>query len=90
MSVQTIVTASLEGMRVVVGGKRCELHEYDFRDNRWLPKYEALWPLPGPVADQWLIGWNGLDRSAALSALTGPVETANRRLVAARPGEPHF
>jgi hypothetical protein len=70
MSGQTIVTASLKGMRVVVDGKRCELREYDFQDNRWLPKDEAAWPLPRPLADKWLAGWNHMDRFAVVSVLT--------------------
>ena len=90
MSGQMIVTASLEGMRVVVDGKRCELHEYDFQDNRWLPKDEAAWPLPRPLADQWLTGWNDLVRFAAVSVLIKPpdypeeVRRPQRRLT-----EPH-
>jgi hypothetical protein len=91
MSWQTIVTASLEGMRIVVEGKRCELHEYDFRDNRWVPKDEAQWPLPRPVADQWLTGWNDLDRFAAVSALTkSPREPDNARRVTTRFGGHHL
>jgi hypothetical protein len=73
MSNQKIITASLEGMRVIVGGKRCELQEYNFTDNRWVPKDEASWPMPRPVADQWLTGWNDVDRFAAVNALVGPV-----------------
>ena len=72
MSEARIITASLEGMRVVVDGKRCELHEYDFQDNRWLPREEAPWPLPRSLADRWLTGWNGVDRFAAVSVLTEP------------------
>ena len=48
---QKTITASLEGMRVIVDGKRCELQEYNFTDNRWVPKDEALWVLSRPVAD---------------------------------------
>jgi hypothetical protein len=72
MSGQMIVTASLEGMRVVADGKRCELHEDDFQGNRRLPKEEAPWPLPRPLAYQWLTGWNHPDRFAEMGARTKP------------------
>ena len=71
MSEQIIVTASLEGMRVVVTDTCCALEEYDFSVNRWLPKDEAPWPLPRALADQWISGWNNVDGSSALDALIG-------------------
>lgn len=72
MSRPTMITASLEGMRVVVDGKRCGLHEYDFQGNRWLPRDEAAWPLTRALANEWLSGWNHVDRFAAVSVLIRP------------------
>lgn len=83
MSEQRIITASLEGMRVVVDGRRCELHEYHFLDNRWLPKDQAPWPLTRDRAQEWLAGWNDLDRFTAIGLLTAPAADPERR--AARP-----
>lgn len=58
MSRQKIITASLEGMRVLVDEKQCELQEYNFAANEWLSKDASPWPLPRGQADQWLTGWN--------------------------------
>ena len=74
MSGQKIITASLEGMRVLVDENRCELQEYDFGANRWLSKDDAPWPLPRGRADEWLAGWNDVDRFAAVNALTRPAD----------------
>lgn len=74
MSGLKIVTASLEGMRVLVDEKQCELQEYDFAVNRWLSKDVSPWPLSRGRADEWLNGWNDVDRAAAVSALTKPPE----------------
>jgi hypothetical protein len=38
MPQQKIITASLEGMRVLVDEKQCELQEYDFSSNQWSSK----------------------------------------------------
>ena len=76
MSEQRIITASLEGMRVLVDGKQCELQEYDFVGDRWLHKDASPWPLGRERAKEWLAGWNKVDRLAALSAL---VESADSR-----------
>ena len=73
MPEQKIITASLEGMRVLVDEKRCELQEYDFVTNTWLPKEVSPWPLPRERADEWLAGWNDLDRFTAVSALIEPL-----------------
>ena len=72
MSKQTIITASLEGMRVLIDEKRCQLQEFDFVANRWLPKETSPRPLMRPLAEKWLTGWNHLDRFTAMSALTRP------------------
>jgi hypothetical protein len=86
MSEQKIITASLEGMRVLVDRKRCELHEYDFQANRWRSKKDAPWPRPRPLADQCLTGWNNVDRFAAVNALTKPDEPGPPRPVTTRFG----
>jgi hypothetical protein len=70
MSEQKIVTASLEGMRILVDEKQCELQEYDFVVNEWRAKDAALWPLGRDRADAWLAGWNDVDRFAAVNLLT--------------------
>ena len=69
-----IITASLEGTQIASDGETCHLHEYDFSANRWLPKDEAPWPLPRARAEEWLTGWNAVDRFAAINILTEPVE----------------
>jgi hypothetical protein len=74
MSGQAIITASLEGMRVLVDEKRFELQEYDFTVNGWFSKDTAAWPLPRSPADEWLAGWNARDRFRAVSVLTSPPE----------------
>jgi hypothetical protein len=70
MSEREVVTASLEGMRIVVADKRCELEEYDFKLDRWLPKDTASWPLFPDRAAEWLAGWNEVDRATAMKCLT--------------------
>lgn len=90
MSGPKIVTASLEGMRVLIGEKECELQEYDFSANRWLSKDVSPWPLPRARADEWLTGWNEVDRFAAVSALTErPEHPAAAPRPAGRFGAPH-
>jgi hypothetical protein len=90
MSERKIITASLEGMRVLVDEKRCELQEYDFAANQWLLKDASSWPLTRERADSWLAGWNDVDRFAAVSALLkapdypGETTRAQERLA-----EPH-
>jgi hypothetical protein len=79
MSRQKIITASLEGMRVLVDEKQCELQEYNFASDRWISKDIAPWPLPRDRADEWLVGWNDVDRFAAVNTLTKPADY---------PGEP--
>jgi len=69
MSGHKIITASLEGQRVLVDEKQCELQEYDFVANRWFSKDASPWPLMRSLADDWLAGWNDVDRFAAMSAL---------------------
>jgi hypothetical protein len=65
-----IITASLEGRRVVVDEKQCELQVYDFVSDQWLPKDDSPWPLAIGRAKEWLTGWNHVDRFAAFNALT--------------------
>jgi hypothetical protein len=61
MTERKVITASLQGMRVLVDEKRCELEEYNFSLDQWIPKDAAPWPLPRAVADNWLAGWNQVD-----------------------------
>jgi hypothetical protein len=66
------VTASLEGMRIVVDDTKCALEQYDFVIDRWFPKDAAEWPLSLGTAEQWLAGWNSVDMFAAINVLTAP------------------
>jgi hypothetical protein len=91
MSGTKIITASLEGARVLVDEKQCELQEYNFTSDRWCSKYVSPWPLPRELADEWLAGWNGVDRFAAVSLLTKVPDFPDTPLRSSgRPGEPHF
>jgi hypothetical protein len=91
MSEQKIITASLEGMRVLIDEKQCELQEYNFASNRWFSKDAAPWPLARSVADTWLAGWNDVDRFAAVSALTkAPDYPGDRPRTVARFVEPRL
>jgi hypothetical protein len=79
MAEPQIVTASLEGARVVTDGKTCHLQEYDFAVNQWKPKDSAAWPLSRLIAEQWLDGWNSVDSFATISALTDPADHISER-----------
>jgi len=74
MTGRKIITASLEGMRVLADEKQCELQEYNFASNEWCSKEILPWPLPRAVAEDWLSGWNRVDRFEALNALTKPAD----------------
>jgi hypothetical protein len=78
-------------MRVLVDEKQCELQEYSFASNEWCWKEALPWPVPRMVAEEWLSGWNRVDRFGALNALT---ETAGGQAVpqpgAGRFGEPRL
>jgi len=71
------ITASLEGARIIVDGKLCHLQEYNFVKNRWFIKDEAVWPLQRARAEEWLSGWNHVDRFAAMNILTAPIHDPN-------------
>ena len=88
MTGRKVITASLEGMRVLVDEKRCELEEYNFSLDQWIPKDAAPWPLPRAVAENWLAGWNGVDRFAAVSALVGPTDSPGEHRAGRRLAEP--
>lgn len=65
----TEITASLEGMKVVIANGRCELYEYNFDDNRWHEVDSSPWPVTRQRAERWLRGWNAVDRFAAFNRL---------------------
>ena len=67
------VEASLEGMRIVIDEGICRLDEYDYNGNFWQPKAVELWPLSRIQAEEWLEGWNGVDRFKALHLLVRPL-----------------
>jgi hypothetical protein len=71
MTICKTITASVEGAQIIVDEKLCQLQEYNFVENRWYPKAEAVWPLPRACAEEWLSGWNHADWFAAMNALTG-------------------
>jgi hypothetical protein len=62
------IIASMEGMKVVVAD-RCELHEYNFDTNKWFQIDSCVRPMKRSQAEEWLTGWNSVDRFAALGAL---------------------
>jgi hypothetical protein len=66
------VTASLEGLRVVVEGPICRLEEYNFSVNEFDLVSEARWPVSGEQVCQWLKGWNRIDKFRAVSLLMSP------------------
>jgi hypothetical protein len=67
------ITDLLSGARIILDKPLCHLQEYNFVENRWYPRDEAIWPLPRARAEEWLSGWNRLDRFAAMSILTAPL-----------------
>jgi hypothetical protein len=69
------ITASLEGVQIIVDERLCQLQEYNFVQNRWFPKDEGMRPLPRARAEQWLSSWNEMDRFAAMNLLTTPIST---------------
>ena len=68
------VVASLEGMRVVVSDGWCDLYEYNFVTDCWVPKARSQWPMERTEAEGWLEGWNAVDRFTAMNRLVAPVE----------------
>lgn len=64
------VIASLEGMKVVAEGRCCELHEYNFELNSWRLLKAGSRPMAPADAEEWVNGWNNVDRGIALSLLT--------------------
>ena len=79
---QKIVTASLEGMRVVVEANCWRLEEYDFSVNQFRVVEEANWPLALTDASRWLTGWNRCCRMLGANALTPPDNSCRIRAVA--------
>jgi hypothetical protein len=71
MSNSKTITASLEGAQIIVDDELCQLQNYNFVENQWYPKGEAIWPLPRARAEEWLSGWNHVDWLAAMNVLTG-------------------
>jgi hypothetical protein len=64
------VLASLEGMKIVALENQCELHEFNFEQNCWQPLETHVRPMPERAAEEWLRGWNHVDRFEALMLLT--------------------
>jgi hypothetical protein len=68
------VVASLEGMKIVAASDRCALHEYNFEENAWQEVSRSSRPMTLEKAEGWLMGWNAVDRFAALTLLTSSGE----------------
>jgi len=66
------VTASLEGMKIVVTPNECKLCEYNFEENSWRERETSDWPLSRDHAERWLQGWNRVDHFAAFKCLVSP------------------
>ncbi len=66
------VVASLEGMKIIAKERTCELHLYDFEVNSWQLVEINSRPMPRASAEQWVNGWNRIDRFAALTLLIQP------------------
>ena len=75
MTQNKMITASLEGARIIVNDKFCHLQKYNFVQNDWYATDEAMSPLPCGRAEEWLSGWNDVDRFAAMNVLIAPVAT---------------
>ena len=50
MTQSKVITASLEGARIIIDDKFCQLQEYSFVQNHWYATDEAMWPLQRPRA----------------------------------------
>ena len=69
---QREVVDSFEGIRVAISGGVCDFDEYDFNENRWQLKERCAWPRPRARAEDWLKGWNSVDRFTAFNLLVAP------------------
>jgi len=65
------------------------LQGYSFVVNEWRSKDPSSWPLARSLADQWLSGWNRLDRFAPTNILTVPSEDPPAVSSAGRLGQLH-
>ena len=68
-SIKSEVTASLEGMKIVVDDAQCSLQEFNFDSNCWRIIDTATLPMSRTDVERWLNGWNAVDRWAALRLL---------------------
>ncbi|MFB3779477.1 MAG: hypothetical protein ACE141_17800 [Bryobacteraceae bacterium] len=63
------VIASLEGMKIAVDGNHCSLQEFSFDLNCWRTIETSAHPMSRAHAEEWLEGWNSVDRWTALNLL---------------------
>jgi hypothetical protein len=63
----------LKGWRVVVKEGWCELEEYNFVTDCWVPKARSQWPTEREEAENWPGGCNPGDRFATMNQLVAPV-----------------
>ncbi len=68
-AIENEVTASLEGMKIIVDREHCALQEFNFDLNCWQTVETSSRPMSQAKAENWLNGWNSVDRWAALNLL---------------------
>jgi hypothetical protein len=66
------LVAALEAVRVVVNDEWCELREFNFVTDVWVPKARSLWTMERGESDRWLDGWNAVDLFSAMNRLVAP------------------
>jgi hypothetical protein len=66
------IIASMEGARIVVENGTARRDEYNFVANQWEPRDSHSWPLPKPLAEVWVYGWNPVDRRDGLAEILDP------------------
>ena len=67
------VTACLKRKQLTKSDIGGQLDEYDFAADVWVPKARSQWPMERTEAENWLVGWNAVDRFAAMNRLLAPV-----------------
>lgn len=68
-----VITASLEGERVVVlpACALAHLEEYNFETHQYSITRRSPWPMSFHESRSWVSHWNKVDRTAAVVALRG-------------------
>ena len=73
MSKQVVITAWLEGGRVIIEPSEnwCQLEHYNFETELWFEKDKTSWPAKPWKVTWWVSSWSETDRQAAMKALQG-------------------